>query len=101
MSTATQTPPSAYGRPLIQVARELGKHLATMHRWRQRGVTDSHGVRHYPMMTRIGGQWYVRDEDLAAFFEALSGESLSSAQAATKPTRSAERASRELDAIGI
>ena len=53
---ATQTPRLGLRRPLIQVARELGKHLATMHRWRVSGVNDPGGVRQHLPMTRVGGR---------------------------------------------
>ena len=98
--TAVQTPTSAYGRPLLQVARELHKHLATMHRWRERGISDPDGIRHHCHMTRVGGRWYVRDEDLAAFFRALAGNAATATPDQSR-SHSAERASRELDALGI
>src|SRR5947208_55193 len=36
---------TVYGRPLLQLARELGVHIATAHRWRDPGVLDRAGVR--------------------------------------------------------
>ena len=64
---------SAYGRPLAAVAREIGRHLTTMHRWREDGIIDSSGVRHRCRMTRVGGRWFVRDSDISSFFDALGG----------------------------
>jgi hypothetical protein len=92
----------AYGRPLILVARELGKHLATMHRWRVTGITDPGGVRRRLHMTRVGGRWYVRSVDIEAFFVALSGaDTQPPTPPVTNTSRAAERAARELAAIGI
>lgn len=107
-ATTTAPPATAYGRPLIQVAREIGKHIATLHRWRMQGVCDATGIRHRPRMTRVGGQWYMRDEELTEFFAALAGDGPTPAgQPDSLPARSrsaeqsAERAARELDAAGI
>jgi hypothetical protein len=105
-SGQSDTPNStcAYGRPLLQVAREIGKHLATMHRWRSRGVLDAHGVRRRLPMTRVGGRWYVRDADLCEFFAILAAElSVPALPPDRHPARpsSADLAARELDAIGL
>jgi hypothetical protein len=66
----------AYGRPILQVARDMGCHLATMHRWRNPGVLDSNGIRRKLHMTRVGGRWYVTDDDLREFFDSLSNNTI-------------------------
>ena len=66
---------AAYGRPLLLIAAEIGVHVATMHRWRDRGVLGLDGVRRHLRMIRIGGRWYVRDADVSDFLAALGGDS--------------------------
>jgi hypothetical protein len=92
---------SAYGRPLLELSRELGKHAATFHRWREAGVLDINGVRHRLFMTRVGGRWYVRDEDLSRFFEALASRNRPDVEIRSSATRTreADRTTRELDRI--
>jgi hypothetical protein len=97
--TISPSPPSAYGRPLLQLAREIGKHLATMHRWRTRGVLDSSGIRRTLPMIRVGGRWYVRDSDLSEFFAALAADG--KARASPKGQADRSRTALELDAAGI
>jgi hypothetical protein len=95
------TGPSIWGRPLLQVTREIGRHLATMHRWRTRGVLDASGIRRRLRMTRVGGRWFVTDDDLAAFFAALNEGQDDPQRPPVDPTRPAEWATRELIADGI
>ena len=97
-----------YGRLLLIVAREIGRHLATIHRWRNPGVLDAHGVRRKLRMTRVGGHWFVEDDDLKAFFDALasgSAEAHLSDQAEKSAVRRtikpSDRVDAELDAAGI
>jgi len=101
----TETVASAYGRPLLQLAREIGRHLATMHRWRTRGVLDANGERRRLRMTRVGGRWHVKDDDCAAFFAALAPcdgpDAVPLKASASTHRKEAERAGRELDALGI
>ena len=99
---------STYGRPLIHVAREIGRHLATIHQWRNPGVLDAHGVRRKLRMTRVGGHWFVEDDDLKAFFDALasgSAEAHLSDQAEKSAVRrtikQSDRVDAALDAAGI
>ncbi len=104
--TSSESIPAAstYGHPLLRVARKLGKHLATLHRWRTAGVLDAAGVRRRLPMTRVGGRWYVRDEDVSFFFAALAAEEGTSRPDMPSPaarSRAAERAGRELDRLGI
>ena len=105
MATTCPTyPASAYGRPLLQVAKELGVHIATTHRWRTVGVLGAGGIRRRLTMTRIGERWYVRDADLSDFFAALAateGDSTVTQSSPVARRKDAERASAELDAIGI
>ena len=54
--------------PLTKLARDLGVHLATAHRWRQRGVK---GVK--LACVRVGGRWFVTEDAAAAFLSALNG----------------------------
>ena len=54
--------------PLTKLARDLGVHLATAHRWRQRGVK---GVK--LACVRVGGRWFVTEDAAAAFLAALNG----------------------------
>ena len=99
---------STFGRPLIHVAREIGRHLATIHRWRNPGVLDALGVRRRLRMTRVVGRWFVEDDDLRAFFDSLatgSGETHLGDQAAKSAVRigskQSGRVEAELDAAGI
>ena len=54
--------------PLTKLAKSLGVHLATCHRWRQRGVK---GVR--LSCVRVGGRWFATEAAAAAFLSALNG----------------------------
>ena len=54
--------------PLTKLAKSLGVHLATCHRWRQRGVK---GVR--LACVRVGGRWFATEDAAAAFLAALNG----------------------------
>ena len=99
-SAAGSAVESAYGRPLLEVAREIGRHLATMHRWRVNGVLDSRGDRRRLPMTRVGGRWHVRESDMAEFFAILAGPEDAPRQSG-EDARATERAARELDSIGI
>jgi len=54
--------------PLTKLAKSLGVHLATCHRWRQRG---GKGVR--LDCVRVGGRWFVTEDAAAAFLAALNG----------------------------
>jgi hypothetical protein len=106
LSTTINTPDRrettfAYGRPLLQLAREIGRHLATMHRWRTVGVLDAGGYRRRLAMTRVGGRWFVRDEDLASFFAALATREEDSPRSPAVKSREASKVSAELDRIGI
>jgi hypothetical protein len=91
---------SAFGRLVLPLAREFGLHPATLHRWRERGVLGADGNRRRLLMTRLGGRWYVRDEDLSAFFAALAATE-GEPRTPASTTHSAEQAARELDRIGI
>lgn len=53
---------------LAKLARELDVHLATCHRWRQRGVR---GVK--LACVRVGGRWFATEDAAAAFLAALNG----------------------------
>jgi hypothetical protein len=91
---------STYGRPVREVAQELNKDPATLHRWRLRGCIDSDRVRRHCYMTKVGHEWHVRDEDLAAFFAALGGNR-SAPETRAERARDSERVARELNAAGI
>ena len=106
MRSSTQSDSTVYGRPLIQKARQIGCHLATLHRWRATGVLDLNGVRRRLRMTRVGGRWHVRDEDLADFFAALTGKPVSipggeHGSSSTGRRGEIDRVLKDLDAAGI
>ena len=54
--------------PLTKLARDLGVHPATPHKWRRQGVK---GV--MLACVRVGGRWFVTENAAAAFLSALNG----------------------------
>lgn len=83
------------GKPLQNAAKELGKHVRSLHRWREHGID---GVRLH--CTRVGGRWYVTDESLQEFFGRLSAGRSASIPPPT--TRAAHRrAEQALDEAGF
>jgi hypothetical protein len=58
---------SIYGRRVVEQARRIGRHPATIIR-----QIRKHGLR----ATLVGGVWYVRDEDLYNHFATLTAERL-------------------------
>jgi hypothetical protein len=91
---------------LVPAARN-GKrtHLATLLRWILTGSRGPTGERVRLEAVRLGGRWMTSREALQRFAERLTPQSPEGpAQAPRTPTqrqRAAERAGRELDAIGI
>lgn len=80
--------------PINQLARAIGKNLATIYRW-----SSARGVRGQRLrLTRIGGRTYVRRQDLDAFLAALNGPALPDARA---ERADAARMDLELDAAGL
>lgn len=83
------------GKPLQTAAKEIGKHVRSLHRWRERGIR---GV--FLHCTRVGGRWYVTEESLETFFAALSAGRPASIPPPT--TRAAhQRAEKALDDAGF
>lgn len=83
------------GKPLQKAAKEIGKHVRSLHRWRERGIN---GVR--LQCTRVGGRWYVSEDSLREFFERLSAGRPASIPPPT--TRAAHhRAEQALDKAGF
>ena len=76
---------------LAEFARIVGVHIATVHRWRLRGVRG-HRLRTY----LLGGRRCVDRVDAVAFLAAIND---------TNPpapvTDAADRADRELDLLGL
>ena len=54
--------------PLVKLARRLGVHVSTVHRWRQNGVG---GVK--LSCVKIGGRWFAAREAVSAFLAELNG----------------------------
>lgn len=83
------------GIPIQTAAKKLGRHVRSLHRWRERGIE---GIR--LKCTRVGGRWYVTDDNLREFVERLSAR-----RPATIPPRTTRaahhRAETALDEAGF
>jgi hypothetical protein len=92
----TTTPTRPTYRPLAELARELGVHVATLSRWHQRGILRD-GVRERLWAIRLGGRWVTTDAELVRFLGRLnSGQMIPSP---SERQQAAAAASRELDRI--
>lgn len=80
---------------LKEAARRLSVHIATVHRWRLRGVG---GVR--LRVVKIGGRAFVTNDDLETFINRLSDSSPTDA-AGRNFCQRAELAGRKLNALGL
>src|SRR5206468_3939630 len=91
MSTPTiKPPPSVYGRRIIDQSRRLDVHINTIYRMIRDGLKA----------TRVGGAWFVRDEDLDSYFAAKTAARLGSAappaHTLDAPSKSHSAADQEL-----
>jgi hypothetical protein len=91
---ARSLPPGRNGRPT---------HFATVIRWITTGTTSPAGEAVRLQAVRMGGRWLTTHEWLADYARRLTPAFDRTAPTPTPATRtrSAERAGRELDAIGI
>ena len=79
---------------LADVARQLGKHIATIYRW------TTTGVRGVVLETiQVGGARYTSREALQRFCERLTTGA--PVAAPVQPTTRSERAARELESYGV
>jgi len=86
-------------KPLSKLARELGVHVSTCHRWRTKGIN------HIRLRCRkIGGRWFAHQQDIEDFIASTTAAAgaepppRAASTARRKPT-AAEDAGRRLDAL--
>ncbi len=58
--------------PFIAKAHRLHVHVSALSRWRDVGVRGPGGTRIKLRCLKVGGRWYVRDADWAAFIAATN-----------------------------
>ena len=86
-------------KPLSKLARELGVHVSTCHRWRTKGIS------HIKLRCRkIGGRWYVHEKEVEDFVAATTASTDGREAPRVAPTakakpNAAEDAGRQLDAF--
>lgn len=87
------------------LARDLGLHVATLARWRDKGILGPEGARIRLKAIRLGGRWTTTAEDVQDFLDKLNATRESDAGTAMRSlaarSKSAAAAERQLDALGI
>ena len=84
---------------ISQVARKFGVHISAVYRWQQRGVNGER-----LRFTRVGGRSYVLAAELERWIAARSDPPPAAQAAADRAniiTERADRAGRQLDALGF
>jgi len=87
--------------PLTQIGKIIGYkiHLATAHRWRQKGVVHNGEQVKLPVR-RIGSRFFVTEDDVRAFIARLNTTSDGN-KAITNPRPDANETSRLLDKFKV
>jgi len=96
--------PTKSRRNTTKLSQDEGVHAASVHRWIRRGVLGPNGDRIRLRASRIGGRWFVEDEDWAAFCASLNADpraSQSNVQTPAARSRAALVAEAELSRLGI
>lgn len=97
-------PPESGRWTIAQGARLCGVNPATFFRWGNPGILRK-GVRVRCGQIRVGGRWMVTPEQLADFFDRLNTSNdtpePTSVRSPSKRNKAAERASAELEKLGI